>query len=91
MLTSQRQITQKNSFNKIMPELDVTRRVSVSRHVSRHVFECLGLAMPMSRSRTLKISENGHVSIETCLDMRHEMIFDISHRYETSRHVSIET
>ena len=28
-------------------ELDVSRRVSVSRHVSRHVFECLGLAMPM--------------------------------------------
>ena len=42
-------------------ELDVSRRVSVSRHV----FECLGLAMPMSRlgpwkSRKMVMSRSRH-------------------------------
>ena len=40
-----------------LSELDVSRRVSVSRHV----FECLRLATPIPRSRTLKVSENFHV------------------------------
>ena len=52
----------------LLSELDVSRRVLVLRRVSvsRHVSECLALALPMSRLGlgTLKVSENGHVAVE---------------------------